>query len=156
MEIYRVPRHEVSVRILLDDGRALDGTMFTAETGPTGGPEDVLTHLNDASEEFVPLAHGEDRFLLNKAGIIWVQISGEAAAQLAPVEEGVQRVLVRMSLAGGLSLVGVLAIVMPPERSRVLDYMNAAGRFLPLFGEGTVTLVQRGFVVSVRSAERTG
>ena len=42
---------------------------------------------------------------------------------------------------------------MPPERSRVVDYLNAAGRFLPLFGEGVVTLVQRRFVVSLRSGE---
>jgi hypothetical protein len=52
--------------------------------------------------------------------------------------------------------VGTLAIVMPPERNRVVDYMNAAGRFVPLFGDGTATLVQRGFVVTVRSADKDG
>jgi len=47
----------------------------------------------------------------------------------------------------------VFSIVMPPERSRVLDYLNAAGRFVPVFGEGAVTLVQRRFVVLARSVE---
>jgi hypothetical protein len=42
---------------------------------------------------------------------------------------------------------------MPPERSRVLDYLNASKRFIPLFGDGTVTLVQRGFIVVVRSSD---
>jgi DNA polymerase-4 len=41
-----------------------------------------------------------------------------------------------LTLTGGLSVVGKLSIVMPPERNRVVDYMNAAGRFLPLFGDG--------------------
>jgi hypothetical protein len=50
-----------------------------------------------------------------------------------------------------LSVFGTLAIAMPPERSRVVDYLNASGRFLPLLGEGTVTLVQSRFIVTVRS-----
>ena len=153
MEIYRVPRREVPVRIVVDDGRTLDGTLFTSMTGPDGRPEAVLHHLNETAEEFVPLLCGQDSFLLNKAGIVWVQLSGEPAAEMAS-EAGVgRRVPVRLSLAGGISIVGTLAIVMPQERSRVVDYLNASGRFLPLFGEGTVTFVQRGFVVTVRSGE---
>jgi hypothetical protein len=155
MEIYRIPRREVPVRILLDDGRTLDGTFFTAEPGVGGRPDDVLQHLNDRTEDFVPLVCGSDSFLLNKAGIIWAQVSGVAAQEIA-VEAGPGRkVPVRFSLAGGVSVVGTLAFVMPAERSRVLDYLNAAGRFLPLFGDGAVTLVQRRFVVTVRSAEGT-
>jgi hypothetical protein len=153
MEIYRVPRREVTVRILVDDGRTLEGTLFTAETSAAGRPEDMLEHLNETDKEFVPLVCGADSFLLNKAGIIWAQVSGEAAQELA-VGAGIGRhVPVRLSLAGGLSLVGKLVIVMPAERSRVLDYLNASGRFLPLYGEGTVTLVQRRFVVTVRSLD---
>ena len=153
MEIYRVPRREVPVRILVDDGRTLDGTLFTAETGAGGRPEDVLQHLNDSDKDFVPLVCGADSFLLNKAGIIWVQVSGAAAKEIAAEAGSGRHVPVRLSLAGGISVVGKLVIVMPAERSRVLDYLNAAGRFLPLYGEATVTLVQRRFVVTVRSAE---
>jgi hypothetical protein len=152
MELYRIPRRQVQARILLDDGRTLDGTVFTTDSVTGGRPEDVLHLLNDTTEDFVPLACGPDSFLLNKAGIIWVQLTGETAAEVGDVDAG-RRAPVRLTLAGGLSLVGTLSIVMPPERSRVIDYMNAAGRFLPLFGEGLVTLVRRSFVVSVRSAE---
>ena len=58
----------------------------------------------------------------------------------------------RISLAGGTSLLGRLAIRMPPERARVLDYLNSAPRFVPLLGERQVTLVQKHFVVTVRNA----
>jgi hypothetical protein len=153
MEIYRIPRHETSVRILLDDGRSLDGKLFTADAGPGGRPESLLHHLNDAGEEFVPLSCGADSFLLNKAGIIWTQTTGGDAEEIAEAAGGGRVVPVRLSLTGGISLVGTLSVVMPPERSRVLDYLNAAGRFVPLFGEGTVTLVQRGFIVVVRAAD---
>ena len=99
---------------------------------------------------------GKDSFLLNKAGIIWVQLSGQGAREVAATHRIGRPVPVRLSLAGGLSVVGTLSIVMPPERNRVVDYMNAVGRFVPLFGDGITTLVQRGFVVSVRSADGDG
>jgi len=153
VEIYRVPRRELEVRILLDDGRTLDGSLFTSDQCATGGPEDALQFLNTNSEDFVPLVCGQDRFLLNKAGIIWVQLMGEGAKEVAAANRTGRPVPVRLTLTGGMSVVGALSIVMPPERARVVDYMNAAGRFLPLFGDGTTTLVQRGFVVSVRSAD---
>jgi predicted oxidoreductase len=153
MEIYRIPRREVTVRILVDDGRTIDGTLFTAETGAAGRPEDALQHLNATDEDFVPLACGADRFLLNKAGIIWAQVSGAAARDIVAGAGTGRHVPVRFSLAGGLSLVGKLVIVMPAERSRVVDYLNASGRFLPLYGEGIVTLVQRRFIVTARSSE---
>ncbi|HEX4823366.1 MAG TPA: hypothetical protein VFV19_03565 [Candidatus Polarisedimenticolaceae bacterium] len=153
MEIYRIPTRETAVKLLLDDGRSLDGQLYTADTGPAGRPEHLLHHLNDPDTEFVPLASGRENILINKAGIVWAQFVGEAAEEIALDAEGGRRVPVRLSLTGGISLVGVLSIVMPPERSRVLDYLNAAGRFLPVFGEGAVTLVQRRFVVVARSAE---
>jgi len=153
MDIYRIPRREIPVRILLDDGRTLDGTLFTSETGPGGHPEDVLHHLNETSEDFVPLLCGRDSFLLNKAGIIWVQVAGTPAQEMTDESVAARHVPARLSLAGGISVVGTLAIAMPPERSRVVDYLNAVGKFVPLLGEGTVTLVQRRFVVTVRSGE---
>jgi hypothetical protein len=156
MELLRVPRREVAVRILLDDGRTLDGSLFTAATGHDGRPERVLDHLNDSSEEFFPVACGEDRFVLNKAGVISVTIAGgeEEIGEPELYVEPEHEVPVRMTLTGGISLIGKLPIAMPRERSRVVDYLNSAPRFVPLLGSGQVTLVQRGYIVSVRGEER--
>lgn len=153
MELFRIPRREVAVRIVLDDGRSLDGRLFTAPAGHDGVPESVQEHLNDPSEDFVPLACAEDRFLLNKAGIILVQLP-EGTDRVDGLDEGIGRdVAVRLTLAGGTSLIGRVRIAMPPERSRVLDYLNAAPRFLPLLGEGVVTLVNRNYIVSARGSD---
>lgn len=151
MEIFRVPRRRVRARILLDDGRTVDGDLYTAAAVTEGRPETVVHHLNDPTEEFLPLACGEDRFLLNKAGIVYAQILADPSEMGEAELEAARAVAVRLSLAGGMALLGTFRMVMPPERSRVLDYLNAAPRFLPLWGEGQVTLVQRSFVVSVRS-----
>jgi hypothetical protein len=151
MEIYRVPKVETSVRILLDDGRTIEGTIFTATLGPGGGPETVLDRLLDATEEFLPIAVGDERLLLNKGGIILAEAPLDAVGGEL-LEEGAKEVLVRITLAGGTSLLGRLAIRMPAGRTRVLDYLNAAPRFLPLLGDRRASLVHKRFIVTVRSA----
>ncbi len=149
MQIYRIPRREVLVRVALDDGSKLEGILYTATAAPSGAPESVMERLNRADEEFVPLAQGEERFLLNKAGIILVEIpggAGEIPDADAPVGHDVT---VHVTLVGGGALAGRMRIVMPPERSRLLDYLNAAPSFLPILREDGVTLVHKRFVVAV-------
>jgi hypothetical protein len=151
MDIFAVPRREVAARILLDDGRTVHGSVYLAVAGLDGRPETVAERLNDPSEEFVPVASGSDRFLLNKSGILTVHVpvAGEAVHDM----DGGREAPVRISLAGGIGLLGSLHIAMPAERSRVLDYLNAAPRFLPLRSHEGVTLVHRRFIVSVRSED---
>jgi hypothetical protein len=153
MDIFQVPRREAGARILLDDGRTLEGQLFLATAGPDGRPETVWERLNDAGEEFVPMACGDDRFLLNKSGILTVTVPHGEDALHEDEGNGAKETPVRVSLAGGLSLLGRLHIAMPVERSRVLDYLNAAPRFLPLHSSEGITLVHRRFIVSVRSDE---
>jgi hypothetical protein len=150
MDLFQIPKRQAQARILLDDGRSLDSTMFLALSFQERRPETIADRLNDTSEEFLPVAVGQDRFLLNKSGIITVQISDPAELADA-VDAGAREPVVRLTLAGGTGLVGKLRITMPAERSRVLDYLNASPRFLPLLTGTGVTLVHRRFIVSVRS-----
>ncbi len=150
MQEYQVPRREVHSRILLDDGRILDCVMFTAVTARDGGPQRVIDRLNDSGEEFVPVSCRDDRFLVNKSGIVTVQITDRDEVAAMRTDSG-RESAVRISLTGGISLVGRFEISMPPERSRVIDFLNIASRFVPLFGEDRVTLVQRSYIVAVRS-----
>jgi hypothetical protein len=148
---YQIPRREVSATVVLDDGRTLQCTLFTAMSSPEGGPQPVLDRLNDPAEEFLPVSCDEDRFLVSKPGILTVQITQRDELDAMETDAG-REAPVRLSLAGGINLVGRFRIVMPPERSRVIDYLNEADRFVPLFGEDRVTLVQRRYIVTVRSA----
>jgi hypothetical protein len=151
MDIFQVPRREAPASILLDDGRVLEGQLYLAVAGHDGRPETVGERLNQTGEEFVPMACGGDRFLINKSGIIAVTVPDEADAVREDEGNGAKKAAVRLSLAGGTSLIGRLHIAMPLERSRVLDYLNAAPRFLALHAQNGVTLVHRRFIVSVRS-----
>jgi hypothetical protein len=141
--------------MLVDDGRTLEGTIFTAELGSGGRPENALQHLNEPGEDFLPVLCGGYSVLVNKTGILWVQLSDSAAEEIAEDAGSGRRVPVRLTLSGGIGILGTVVIVMPLERSRVVDYLNAAGRFFPVFGEDGVKLIQRRFVVTLSSGEGT-
>jgi hypothetical protein len=149
MEAFRVPKRETRVRILLEDGRSLEGEIFAPWIGPDGQPGRAADRLNDPDEEFLAMHATDGRFLLNKAGIVSVQVPGSHTEVLHADAGAGRLVAVRVGLNGGTGLVGRLYVSMPPERSRVLDYLNAAPRFFPVVGEGYVTLVQKSRVVSV-------
>lgn len=150
MDQYRVPRRETAVRVLLDDGRTMAGEFYTPVVGPDGLPGRVLDRLNDPAEEFLALRTEDDRFLINKSGIVSVQLDGDVREILGDAAAAGPEAMVRLSLAGGTGVVGRLVLAMPAERSRVMDYLNSAPRFFPLVGEGMVTLVRKSYVVLVR------
>jgi hypothetical protein len=143
MEEFRVPKRETHVRILLDDGQVLDGEVFAPFVGPDGRPGRVLDRLNEADEEFIAIQTDVERFLLNKSGIVTVDVPGSLREVLDEEPDSGRTVTVRLSLAGGTGLVGRLHMIMPPERSRVLDFLNAAPRFFPLIAEGLRAFMEK-------------
>ncbi len=89
---------------------------------------------------------------MNKSGVVTVDVlEPERELDLLDLEAR-REVAVRLSLTGGLSLLGRFPMIVPPERSRVMDFLNSAPRFVVLLGENKLTLVQRNYIVSVRTA----
>jgi len=148
MEMFRTPRRVVPVRVLLDDGRKLEGGLYAPGARADGTPGRLVDRLNDDTEEFLPLA-GRYETLLNKTCIISVELAaGEEQAE--GIENEVAREQqVEIALIGGATLSGWIRFLMPEERGRLLDYLNVAPRFIPVIGENRVTLVHRRFIVSV-------
>lgn len=153
MEIFRTPQRMVPVRVLLEDGRALEGGLYAPVTGPDGNPGRLLDRLNDDTEEFLPLA-GRYETLLNKSWILTVQLASGHEQPEGIESEVAREQRVRVTLTQGEPLEGWIRYLMPEERGRLLDYLNEAPRFIPLIGESRVTLIHRRFIISVQ--ELTG
>ncbi|GMQ90501.1 MAG: hypothetical protein BMS9Abin10_0887 [Gammaproteobacteria bacterium] len=153
MEIFRTPQRMVSVRVLLEDSRRLQGDFYVPATGLDGNHGRLLDRLNDASEKLLPLA-GKHETLLNKACIVAVELaSGHQQAE--GVENEIAREQrVRVTLAQGKTVERWLRFFMPEELGRLLDYLNEAPPFIAVVGEQRVTLVHRCFIQSVQ--ELTG
>ena len=149
MDTLRTPQRMVAVRVLLDDGRTVDGGLYVAAIGPDGRPGRLLDRLNDDEERFLPLA-GRYETLLNKSAIVSIQLaSGHERAE--GIEETVAREQqVQMVLSQGDVVEGWIRYLMPEEKARLLDYLNTAPRFIAVIGERRVMLVQRRYIVSIQ------
>ncbi len=158
-EEFRVPKTAVRVDVLLDGGRLVSGEVHAAsEPGTPLGRERVLDLLQ-ADEHFLPITGAEGARLVNKNRIVAVRVAEPQDAGIDEVDEIDVHALIEVRLARVPEerslLRGTVAIAMPPGRTRVLDYLNGVGPFLPLAtGEGML-LVARRYVLEVSPAPRT-
>jgi hypothetical protein len=145
----RTPQRMVAVRVILENGRAVEGGLYVPAIGPDGQPGRLLDRLNDDTERFLPLA-GRYETLLNKSAIVSVQLaSGHERAE--NIEQEIAREQqVRMVLRQGEIVDGWIRYLMPEEKARLLDYLNAAPAFIAVLGERRVILVQRRFILSIQ------
>jgi len=156
MKIFQVPQREVEVEVLLEGGEKMEGLLYAPTAGPSGGPGRLSERLNDGDEHFLPLVAVANAHLLSKSWIMTVLLPpGEEEAESQQGEQA-EECSVVMILKGGLNLTGRLRYTMPPEKRRILDYLNAAPQFIPLLQEGRTILVNRKFLVRIRDLEGAG
>jgi hypothetical protein len=154
MKLFQVPQRRIRVRLRLSDGRELDGTLFVPESGPGGGPGRLIDRLNDAAEWFLPLLGADGQQVIAKRSLVTILCEAgdePAAAGDVAADHACQ---VRLRLAGGAVIGGWLRYGAPPERSRVLDYLNTAPSFLRIEAETGLTYVARAAIVSVEELDR--
>jgi hypothetical protein len=149
-----VPKRTVEAEILLCDGSGGRFALFLAEHASRHeGPEE-LADLLEADGAFLPardLATGRIAFLRREAIALAAVSGGLDPFALAPAEQHA----LEARLAGGHTVRGVVAYVLPPDRARVLDHLNQPGAFFALHGDdGVVRLVAKRHVTRVDALER--
>jgi hypothetical protein len=156
MKIFQVPQRAVEVEVLLEGGEEMAGLLYAPTAGPSGGPGRLSERLNDDGEHFLPLVDSGGASLISKAWIMTVLLPrGEEEIELQESDHAMDRA-VELHMKGGHSLTGRLSYTMPPEKRRILDYFNAAPRFIPLLQEGRAVLVNRKFVVRISDLDGEG
>jgi hypothetical protein len=159
---YRVPKDPVEVDLQIEGGVRMRGSVFVsqqAESHP--GRERVLDLLNKAGRAYLPIESETETRLVHKDRIVLIRTLDERDCRLTLDEPGEHpEIPVRLCLAGGASAGTAGSIAMdgnvivegPPERRRLLDYLNEAPRFFPLVREDGVYLVNQSFVVHLCSS----
>ena len=148
MEEFKVPLREIRVHIRLREGEEIDGTLHALSIGPDGKPGRLIDRLNDA-DAFVPWTQGDKLDLLNKTGIVWVRVGANEPAEEPGSEDESHGAHVTVDISGGIHAVGEMHYLMPPERSRVLDYVNSSPRFIALRGDSGMLLVNCEHIVRI-------
>jgi hypothetical protein len=155
MDELRVPKRRVSAEVLLPGGTGRRITLFLAEAASAhAGPERPSDILN-GGDGFVPAFDEDARAItfLNVGGLAVVRVDRAleqtaADALTLPTEHEVE-----VLLESGGTLHGLVSYLRPPERSRLVDFLNEPAPFFQLIEERAVALVNKRHVARVLPVE---
>jgi len=144
-----VPKRKVPARVRLADAAVLKGALYVAMRGSGGKPETVAMRLNDWTEKFLPFALEDRHLLLKKSCIVTIELANTERGSEELAQEGGKEFRLKLGLLDGTSVSGKALGEVPPGRTRALDYLNGAPRFIDLMIDETVVLVNGNYVVAV-------
>lgn len=147
MSELRVPTVAMTAEVTCLDGRVFRGRIFVpASSSLHAGPMRAEEWMNGGGQFFPFLPDEEDKpELLNKKEILVVSVKGGDFGDHEALDIA-RRVVVE---CGARRLEGTVLIDMPTQNSRVLDYLNRAEPFLPLYEVDQVHLVQKHNITRV-------
>jgi hypothetical protein len=153
MDELRVPKRRAEVDLFLTGGARRRVALFLSDQAPGHGGGERVSDLLNAGGEFLPALDVERAGLtcVGRSAVVFARVS----AGDAPEEEAEQLTIpteheVQVTLVGGERLRGLVTYVLPGERSRVSDYLNAPEPFFRLREPGGVVLVNKRHVAEVK------
>jgi hypothetical protein len=149
----RTPTLEVAVRLALRGDAPAAATLFLPEAPQLGRAqllEGVCSYLEE-DREFLPVAFGELRALVNRSAIAYVAVarrpSGFDDDEVSDVHTLFDhRCPVAVTLEGGNSLRGTFLFSSPADRARLIDFINTGPRFVRVWTSDELILVQRSAI----------
>jgi hypothetical protein len=128
---FALPRTAIDAHVLLTQGTARAGQIFVMARVPQhDGPETVLEMLSrpDGFFPFEAGGKGEEHEMLLVSKSHTVSVAVDRQAPIAdPARLSAAKLLgLELVLAGGSTLSGWASVELPPENSRLLDYLNAS------------------------------
>jgi hypothetical protein len=149
---FSVPRTAVAARVLLSRGASSDGEVYVVQRLPQrGGPETVLEMLcrPEGFFAFRP-KEGKALWLVAKAHAVTVSVEGEADEDPDRLS-AVRRVGAEMVLSEGTKLVGWASVELPPDQTRLLDYLNTSrDPFVRMWTDKSTYYINRAHIVYAR------
>jgi hypothetical protein len=146
-----VPKRKAEVQLLLPGGTRRSVQVFLAEFAHDHPGPERLSDLLNAGGQFLPVLDLADEQMLfvNRAQIAAAFVSAEleqdpAVEHTIPLEQEV-----RVRMADGQVLEGLLAYVLPPDRERTIDFLNASAPFFRLLQPPQVGLINKQHVEHV-------
>jgi len=157
----RLPTIVVSVRLALVGGAPSHAELFISDVPrrSRGQLLDELAALLGSDASFLPVRWSNRVKLLGKHAIAWIAVPRRAPDELPstdfspePSEELTlydREHRVEIELDHGTKLIGTMLDSLPADRTRVIDHLNRAGRFLRLWTPGEHYLINTMQVVAV-------
>jgi len=157
----RLPTKAVAVRLALVGGMPTAAELFVADIARRGRShllDDLAAQLG-AEVNFIPVRWSNRVRLLGKHMIAWIAVRRVDPADRPSTDFSVEpseeltlydrEHRVEIQLVHGTKLIGTLLDSSPVDRTRVMDHLNRAGRFLRLWATDEHFLINTAQVVAV-------
>lgn len=149
IRLFRVEKLRRAVRVVLTDGRRLDGDVFLAErTRSRAEPQEPIDLLNEDAPFFPFFLNEQEVLLVAKEQVTRVETAAADGEATADMPDGAMAV--EITLIDGSSISGFVPLEKRGEQTRLLDFLNGyLKRFIPVFWGEQVCLVNRSLIASV-------
>jgi hypothetical protein len=153
VNLYRIETTQKAVILTMLGGEELKGRVFIHSSSYRPFELEDVSELFNADTPFFPLEleHGEV-ILVSKERVAEVAADhAEDGSDRPPRETPTPTALLQVVLVGGEVRLGSIRLEAPPDRARVLDYLNAlTSRFLVLHTSSESRLINRSLIDRVR------
>ncbi|HEX4468911.1 MAG TPA: hypothetical protein VH080_05220 [Gemmatimonadaceae bacterium] len=149
IKLFRVEKLRRAVRVVLTDGRRLDGDVFLAErTRIRAEPQEPIDLLNEDAPFFPFYLSEQELLLVAKSQVTRVETAAPEGDPSADMPDGAMAV--EITLIDGSTISGFVPLEKRGEQTRLLDFLNGyVKRFMPVFWGEQVCLVNRLLIATV-------
>ena len=157
VEELKLQKRRVPVSVTLAGGVRTRVALFLADAVPGRTGHELLCDLLEDEAPFLPavvLESGAISFI-SRAAVVVVEAGADADREPGEDLALPTEVAIEVTVVEGQRLRGHVRYVRPPDRSRLIDFLNDDRRFLPLHGDDeTVRFVHKRYVCRVDLVER--
>jgi len=157
MDDLKVPKRRVPASITLAGGLQTRVAFFLSDVAPGHPGHELLCDLLEDEAPFLPAAESETGAIAFISRAALVVVEAGADAERGPGEDLAlpTEFAVEVTVVEGQRLRGHVSYVRPPDRARLVDFLNDDRQFLPLHGEDdTVRFVHKRYVSRIDLVER--
>jgi hypothetical protein len=151
--LYKIETARKAVILTMLGGEELRGNAFIHFSSNRPFELEDVSELFNAETPFFPLElEGGEVLLVAKERVAEVAADPqEEPSDLPPRNHPTPTALLQIMLVGGEIRLGSIRLEAPPDRARVLDYLNAlTSRFLTLYTSNEARLINRSLIDRVR------
>lgn len=155
MDELRVPKRRLAVEIILPGGAARNVTMFLAEyANDHAGPERVSDLLNGTGDFIPALDSAKDQVVFfNRSSIALARVAADEERDASDELTIPTEFQVEVTLLDGAKIVGLVSFILPPDRARLVDYLNSSAPFFRLLQQDVVALVNKKHVAQISTLD---
>ena len=150
--LYRIETTRKAVILTMLGGEEVRGNVFIHFSSYRPFELEDVSELFNSESPFFPLELDNDEvILISKERVAEIAADRSEAPSDLPCDPPSPTALLQILLVGGEVRLGSIRLDAPPDRARVLDYLNALrSRFLTLYTSNEARLINRSLIDRVR------